>query len=178
MNKPHARFWHSIARALGVAWSALFLAACGAGTGGTGSGPPAASADLSVKPGGTASLDARNTILGIWTKADISASFGASTIAVTQGCAKFEFAGEWSTDGNQQIRVQGTYTGCAPGDTSITATMVVQLDPAQPGATAQTLSVLITDASGQILLYQTLLIQSPQTPPTPTGTENTSATSE
>lgn len=116
--------------------------------------------------------------MGTWSVADVSASFGAGTIIVTQGCAKFEFAGDWSTDGQQQIQVQGTYTACAAESTPVVATLVVQLDPAQPGAATQTLSVLVTDLSGQVLLNQTLLIRSQPATATPAGVENAKSRSE
>jgi hypothetical protein len=158
MNKLHTWFFCKPARMLCVAWAALFIAACGAGTGGTGSGPPAAAADaITSASGSPAALVTQQPILGTWTQADVSATFEANKIDVTQGCEKFEFAGDWTLDANQQVQVQGSYTGCVAGSASISASLVVQVHPTTPGTAPQTLSVLITDATGQVLIYGPLL---------------------
>jgi hypothetical protein len=144
-----------------VAGLAMLLAACGAGTGGTGSGPPAAAASAdsltASASGSPAAPVALQPVIGVWTQADVSATFESSKISVTQACEKFEFAGDWTLDVNQQAQVQGTYTPCATSGTPANASLVVQLHPAPPGTAPQTLSVLVTDTAGQVLIYSPLL---------------------
>jgi hypothetical protein len=158
MNKSLIVLFSKPARALCLALMGLFIAACGAGTGGTGSGPPAAAGLGTVTSDVTPSaIDPRQPALGTWSHADISATFEANKITVTQGCAKFEFSGEWALDAHQQIQLQGAYSGCDADSASINANLVVQLNPAAAGATPRTLSVLITDATGHVLIYSPLL---------------------
>jgi hypothetical protein len=195
MNKSHLLLLYKPARVLFLAWVALLIAACGAGTGGTGTGPqgsiagaPALTADVvspaappatsPATPPSTSATDSppalstsgdtttnalspapdpRQPVFATWSQSDVSATFEAAKIVITQGCAKFEYAGDWALDAKQQVQVQGTYTPCASGATPLNASLVVQIHPSAQGTPPQTLSVLITDATGQVLIYGPLL---------------------
>jgi hypothetical protein len=101
--------------------------------------------------------DLRQPLFAIWSQSDVSATFAPGAIVVSQGCAKFQYAGGWALDAKQQVQVQGTYTPCASGATPLDASLVVQIHPSAPGNPPQTLSVLVTDVTGQVLIYGPLL---------------------
>jgi hypothetical protein len=85
----------------------LCLAACGPGTGGTGTGPilNAATNNVSGDSSATSTSIGSETAIGTWKTLDAKASvlIAADKITVVSNCIQFTFPGAWVIDANQSI---------------------------------------------------------------------------
>lgn len=87
-----------IRRLLGLILSA-WLAACGPGTGGTGTGPGSAGAQAPYDP----SLVAPAPVLGEWVADGIRVTLTASAVDVREHCGQVRYEGPWALDGEGRV---------------------------------------------------------------------------
>jgi hypothetical protein len=139
---------------------ALVLAACGPGTGGTGTGPIAATslpAGTSLyfgasQPGFSASP---SNCIGSQCLVQ-SLTLEAQRIDLRAGCIRFIRTDAWSIDETQLAIVRGQIeTTTAAGVTRTDGTLRLQFDG--PWQSAPTLSVTLTDDQGRVLVGPTAL---------------------
>jgi hypothetical protein len=143
-----------------LAWLALLLAACGPGTGGTGTGPEAGAPVAIAAPGvyngvytaNPSSAPATPTGCASCTSTQaVNLQVQTDSLQVSSPCFTFTYAGPWSAAADGSVAVQGTYTQLsakAPtGTSSQAATLTLRF-----AAGNDSVQVTIQDAAGQTLL--------------------------
>jgi hypothetical protein len=97
-----------IAGALTTVCTLFALAACGPGTGGTGTGPILSSSPANDSGSALTAASSpltNSTVTGVWSTLDATSamSIEVEKITVFSNCVRFIFIGNWSIDGNQSI---------------------------------------------------------------------------
>lgn len=107
-----------IRRLLGLILSA-WLAACGPGTGGTGTGPGSAGAQAPYDP----SLVAPAPVLGEWVADGIRVTLTASAVDVQERCRQVRYEGPWALDGEGRVTLDASSrdTAFTSGTTGVPA---------------------------------------------------------
>lgn len=130
-----ARWARAAIRALASLFAALALAACGPGTGGTGTGP-----DHGVGPGSLAGW-----FNGAWSAGDAEAVFEDGRIRVRRAGVEAQFNGAWSpsnSEVNVPVAVDTGPAGASPIGARLSATALAD----------GTLRIVVLDGDGSILL--------------------------
>ncbi|MGA8514334.1 MAG: hypothetical protein WB821_06135, partial [Burkholderiaceae bacterium] len=165
----HAAYWLCIA-------AALILAACGPGTGGTGTGPQSIAAFaanyISVPSTGTAvGSTTPSTGASSATTATFSLQLQTTGIVLTSACAGFDYAGAWSVSATGEISVQGLYASTGAGGLTSPPPQAAVLNIALTNTSADSasLTLRITTPSGALLLGPISMERSGAAIPTPQG---------
>ena len=102
-----AHFIYKLASALTTVFAVFTLAACGPGTGGTGTGPISNAPSTNSSAGQVAlstPID-NSAATGLWISVDSKTSvlLAADKITVVSNCIQFTFAGAWAMDASLNI---------------------------------------------------------------------------
>jgi hypothetical protein len=103
-----AQVFKKIAAALTTVCTLLALAACGPGTGGTGTGPILSSPPTNDSSGALTAASSpltNSTVTGLWSTLDATSTvlIEVEKITVISKCVRFTFIGNWAIDANQSI---------------------------------------------------------------------------
>lgn len=160
LRKTRDRLLRPLGMLLAPVMAAVVLAACGPGTGGTGTGPIAATS----LPAGTSlyfgasqpgfSAAPSNCVGGQCMVQTLTLE--AQRIELRAGCIRFVRTDAWSIDETRLAIVHGQIeTTNAAGVTRTDGTLRLQFDG--PWETAPTLTVTLTDDQGRVLIGPTAL---------------------
>lgn len=132
----------------------MLLAACGPGTGGTGTGPDTGAITapgVGTSPGSGDSLVAPIDLTGTWRAADLQVAFEPQRIRLQQGCRAYGYEGPWAQDSRQGLALTlrpSDAAGVAPAQGEPAGTPVALLvEPID----ASTLRITLRDAAGVLL---------------------------
>lgn len=144
----------------------LALAACGPGTGGTGTGPGSFSSVSSgvsgvsggqgpgsgIEGGGIPPLAPTGGCGAACERLDLTLE--EARVELVTGCGSFVFAGSWQVDENSRVALPGVLENPSTGS-SVAVTLRLQFSG--PAETSASVTVIVTDAAGTVLVGPQLL---------------------
>ena len=118
------------------------LAACGPGTGGTGTGPIQGALGFSGSAGATIAPTPGDAV---------SLRLESPRVELLAGCKRFVYTGAWDVGANGEAVLEGTLeTTTASGSGSVPATLRLQFSEKEPASARVT--AVVTGAGGAVLL--------------------------
>jgi hypothetical protein len=149
---PFEFAWRACMRWLAAAGCALVLAACGPGTGGTGTGPISATFAGSSAP--AVGAPSMGSCTGDCTTVQLRLQ--ETLVELAAACGRFTHEGGWSVGENGIARIAGTWT-TQSGATVRTVPATLQLQfTGDPQASQQVVFVVLDEAGAALFGPQTL----------------------